>query len=141
MSKLISLIVPRGEDIRGTINAFALKHGITHAYVSGAVGSAYDFIFNAPDGKSFPIKPVSTKVSGPAEILAFSGEIMPKSELDENLQRIYQDDPYELFIHVHAAVAVAGAQVYGGGLVEAKSFRSVTVFLMPLGQEGEQADG
>lgn len=124
--------IARGENIRAKLNEYALKHGIDRAYVSGAVGSASDFLFNAPDGDSFPIKPVSTPVKGPAEILAFSGEIIPKSEMDETMRRIYKDDPYELFIHVHAAVATAGAKVYGGALVEGLGFRQVTVYLWPL---------
>lgn len=128
----LSLTVGRGGDIRKAINDFALENGITHAYVSGAVGSATDFRFNAPDSSNFPIVPVTTPVAGPAEILAFSGEIMPRDEMDETMRRVYKDDPFELFIHVHAAVAVAGAKVYGGALIEGKSFRSVTVFLWPL---------
>lgn len=140
MSGFVSLIVPKGEDIRKAINDFALRHGITHAYISGAVGSAYGFVFNAPDANSFPIKPVSTRVEGPAEILAFSGEIMPKEEMEESIRHIYKDDPYEMFIHVHAAVAVAGAQVSGGGMIEGNSFRSVRVFLLPLEQTESQGN-
>ncbi|MEA4897211.1 PPC domain-containing DNA-binding protein [Bacillota bacterium Meth-B3] len=131
MTDFLRINIARGEHIRERINAFALEHGIDHAYVSGAVGSASDCVFNAPDGSSFPIKPVSTPVAGPAEILAFSGEILPKAEMDDTMKRIYKDDPYELFIHVHAAVATAGAQVYGGALVNGISFRQVSVYIWP----------
>lgn len=123
--------IPRGEEIRTAMNAFAIEHGITHAFVAGAVGSADEFIFNAPDPNAFPIVPVSTDVKGPAEILAFSGEIIPKEEMDDTMKRVYREDTLDLFIHVHAAVATAGAKVYGGALVKGKSFRHVTVYLWP----------
>ena len=131
MSDFSRLVIKRGEDIRERINAFAIENEIEHAYVSGAVGSASDFLFNAPDGDAFPIRPVSTSVKGPAEILAFSGEILPKDEMDDTMKRIYADDTLDLFIHVHAAVATAGAKVHGGALVEGKAFREVVVYIWP----------
>ncbi|NLJ63765.1 MAG: DNA-binding protein [Christensenellaceae bacterium] len=124
--------IKSGENIREIINAYVVEHKITHAFIAGAVGSVSDMVFNAPDSSSFPIKPVSTPVSGPAEVLAFSGEVIPKEEMDETMKRIYHDDPYDLFIHVHAAVGVAGANVYGGALLEGKVFRALSVYILPI---------
>lgn len=132
MKDFLIVQIAKGQEIRAAIHDFMQAQGLRYAFIAGAVGSAEQMVFSAPDGSVLPIRPVNTPVPGPAEILAFSGEVLPIAQADATLQRLYADDPYELLIHVHAAVATAGAQVYGGALRQGIGFRGITVYMWPI---------
>lgn len=129
MAKTLSLIVGRGQDIKAAIEAFVLQGEGRRYYISGAVGSAQDLVFTVPVSSEFP--PAIEKIccKGPAEVLSFTGEIMPVEQMDTDLKKVYKNIQGPLFIHLHAAVAVKGGEVFGGGLYEGIAFRSLRVFL------------
>ncbi|MEG1777342.1 MAG: DUF296 domain-containing protein, partial [Angelakisella sp.] len=79
----------------------------------------------------FPIQTESTKCTGPAELLSFTGEIMKRELMDPELSSVYKDSG-PLFIHIHASVAVTGGHVYGGGFKGGKAFRSAKIYIQQI---------
>jgi predicted DNA-binding protein with PD1-like motif len=132
MKELYEVMVPRGADIRQTISDFILEKNWDEAFIIGAVGSVMDSAYNAPVDNSIPMNLVVTEVPAAAEIVSFTGEVMKRERMDENLAKVYPDKTSPLFVHIHASCAVGGGQITGGGLVRGKAFRALRVFLTPL---------
>lgn len=120
--------IGQNEDIKNKISEFILSRGWDKACICSAIGSVKNVVLTTPIGLELPPKTIKTAYEGPAEVLAFTGEIMKKELMDPLLRRIYSsDDP--LFIHIHISLACAGSQVYGGGLNEGYTFRGIKVYL------------
>lgn len=127
-SSVQELLVQRDEDVREKVETFLLEKGWERAYICGAIGSVKDVTVTAPEGSSYPPKVGKTYCAGPGEILAFTGEIMKKEEMDPDLAGIYQEEgPY--FIHIHASFAISGGHVYGGGFFRGKAFRCLKIYI------------
>lgn len=126
------IIVDSGEDILETIDHYITNHGWKNVVVVNAIGSVKDMIFATPIRNELPLKVGSTPCLGAAEILSFTGEIMLKELMDEDLKEVYPKTNSPLFIHIHASCARAGGQVMGGGLRGGKAFRKLRVFIRPL---------
>ncbi len=133
MEGLYEVTVERGQDIRQTITDFILAHGWEEVFIVGAIGSAIDTAYNAPADNSIPMNLVVTECPGACEIVSFTGEVMKRERMDPNLARVYPDKTSPLFVHIHASCAQAGGHVVGGGLVRGRAFRSLRVFMIPLG--------
>ena len=131
MSGMFEVTVKSGEDLRGAITAFVLEKGWKNVLIPCAIGSVIDMVFTTPVENTLPLKTARTPVSGAAELLSLTGEIMTKDRMDPALSAVYKDDG-PLFVHIHASCATAGGHVCGGGLAGGKAFRAVRVFLMPL---------
>lgn len=132
MEGLYEVTVKRGEDIRQAISDYIIEKGWDEAFIVGAVGSVIDTAYNAPKDNSIPMNLVVTEVPGAAEIVSFTGEVMKRELMDENLAKVYPDKTSPLFVHIHASCATAGGSVTGGGLCGGKAFRALRVFLTPL---------
>lgn len=126
------IIVDSGEDILETIDHYITNHGWKNVVVVNAIGSVKDMIFATPIRNELPLKVGSTPCLGAAEILSFTGEIMLKELMDEDLKKVYPKTNSPLFIHIHASCARAGGQIMGGGLRGGKAFRKLRVFIRPL---------
>lgn len=126
------IIVDSGEDILETIDHYITNHGWKNVVVVNAIGSVKDMIFATPIRNELPLKVGSTPCLGAAEILSFTGEIMLKELMDEDLKEVYPKTNSPLFIHIHASCARAGGQIMGGGLRGGKAFRKLRVFIRPL---------
>ena len=135
MQGLYEVTVERDEDIRGVIADFILKHGWDEVFIVGAIGSAIDTAYNAPADNSIPMNLVVTECPGAVEIVSFTGEVMKREKMDPNLARVYPDKTSPLFVHIHASCAQAGGNVVGGGLVRGRAFRSLRVFMTPVGED------
>ena len=133
---IFEVTVGRGEDIKAVITGFILDHNWKNVYIMGAVGSVIDMVFTTPVQNHLPLRCQKTPVSGAAEILSMSGEVMPIEDMDPDLEDIYPYKDSPLFVHIHASCAVAGGHVYGGGLNSGRAFRSLRVFMIPL--EGDK---
>ena len=131
MKGIFEVTVKSGEDIRGAIERFVLQKGWSSVIIPCAIGSVIDMVFTTPVENTLPLKTARTPVSGAAELLSFTGEIMKKERMDPALASIYKDEG-PLFVHIHASCATAGGHVSGGGLAGGKAFRAVRVFLVPL---------
>ena len=131
MSGPYEMTVKSGEDIRGAISRFVLEKGWKSVMIPCAVGSVIDMAFTTPVENTLPLRTAKTPVSGAAELLSFTGEVMTRDRMDPALAAVYQDDG-PLFVHIHASCATAGGHVAGGGLAAGKAFRAVRVFLVPL---------
>lgn len=129
---LFEVTVGKGEDIKTVITDFILDHNWKNVYIMGAVGSVIDMVFTTPIQNHLPLRCGKTSVSGAAEILSMTGEVMPIEDMDPDLEDIYPDKDSPLFVHIHASCAVAGGYVYGGGLSSGKAFRALRVFMIPL---------
>lgn len=129
MGKVYEVLVDKNEDIRSKISDFMLEKGWNNAYISGAIGSVRDVEFTTPISMELPPKVNTAVCTGPGEVLTFTGEIMDRKLMDPALKGIYKDTTSPLFIHIHAAVAVSGGHVYGGGLQSGKAFRALKVYI------------
>ncbi len=124
-----TIIVSKDEDVKACVISFMRESGWKKAYISGAIGSIYNAVFAAPSSPQYPPVTSQTQVYMPSEILSFTGEVMDKSEMPEELKSVYKDDGSEYFVHIHASTAVSGAHVYGGGLHAAQAFRSLKIYI------------
>ncbi len=131
MGQVHELIIGKDQEIKSAIEAFVLEKGWQNVYISGAIGSVYGVEFTAPVDSSYPPRVERTFCQGPAEMLAFTGEVMAMDRMDPALKGIYKGDG-PLFIHIHGSVAVAGAHVYGGGFQNGRAFRSLKVYLQEI---------
>lgn len=124
--------IDRGQEIIPVIERFMLDKKRNEAVIVNAIGSVKDLLFAAPVQNELPLKVGVTPCLGAAEILTFTGEIMPKGKMDPDLRAVYPDKESPLFIHIHASCARAGGIVMGGGLRGGRAFRSLRVFLRYL---------
>lgn len=109
-----------------------MEKGWENAYISGAIGSLYEFELTTPISMELPPKVEILKFEGPAEVLAFTGEIIKREKMDPALQGIYLNKNDPVFIHIHTSVAVAGSKVHGGGFLKGKAFRKLKVFIQEV---------
>lgn len=130
--KTHELLIEKDLDIRKAINGFVMERGWETAYISGAIGSVKNVCLSTPKTKELP--PVLSRmlVEGPGEILAFTGEILKKENMDPVMKQIYPDDGSPLFIHIHASLAIAGGQVFGGGFQGGEVFRCLKVYIQQV---------
>ncbi len=131
MSELLVLSLGANEDIKQSIVAFLKKHRIEKAFICGAVGSARDLLFVAPEAMTIPPNLRKTRVEGPVEIVSFTGEAMDVSEMEDKLKALYKNLEGDCFLHLHASVAHAGGSVIGGGFWEGKSFMLLNIYMIP----------
>lgn len=106
-----------------------LERGWEDAYISGAIGSVRDAEFTTPIGMELPPKVGTAICTGPGEVLAFTGEIMNREQMDPALKGIYKDTTSPLLIHIHASVAVSGGHVYGGGFQNGNAFQGLKIYI------------
>ena len=133
MEGLYEVVVDRGCDIKETITRFILDHGWEDVYIAGAIGSVIDTAYNAPKDNSIPMNLQVTECPGAAEVVGFTGEVMLREKVDPDLLRVYPDKTSPLYVHIHAACAGPDGRVTGGGLVRGRAFRSLRVFMTPVG--------
>lgn len=126
--KTYELVIDRNQSIKKTIEKFVIDKGWDKAYISGGIGSAFDIELTNPISNELPPKLESTFITGPAEVLSFTGEVMKREMMDEVLKKLYKDDS-PLFIHIHLSCSTKDSSVYGGGLREGYSFRSIKVYI------------
>lgn len=132
---IYEVTVEQGENIKKTITDYVLEQGWRNVYVTGAIGSVIDVELTAPCRDRLPLRCGRTRVEHAAEMIQLCGEIMPIECMDPELEEIYPDKDCPLFVHLHAAVAVLGGTVFGGGLSGGRAFRALRVFMIPLDEE------
>jgi predicted DNA-binding protein with PD1-like motif len=127
------IAVAQNEEIRPRIAAFLRAKGWKNAYISGAIGSVTDMKYIVP--VQWPAKLEVITCALPAELLSFTGELLPLAGVPPALKAMYADElrtsTEDYLIHIHASAAVAGAHVYGGGFLSGRALRGVTVFIQP----------
>ncbi|QUH29236.1 PPC domain-containing DNA-binding protein [Vallitalea guaymasensis] len=126
---LYILNIPRNGDIKNEIIDFVLKKGWEKAYISGAIGSVTDICMVNPQNDNIPPNLKGETISGPSEILSFSGEVMKKKYMSNIMKKIYTDDDKPYFIHIHISCSTKGQKVYGGGLRKCTAFLGLKIFL------------
>ncbi len=131
--ELHEVTVQRGEDVREKISSFILQKKWREVIIIGAVGSIIDSAYNAPVNNSIPMNCATNECPNAAEIVGFNGEVMAVEKMDPSLRMIYKNIDGPLFVHIHACCATGDGRLYGGGLVKGKAFRSIRVFLVPVG--------
>ena len=129
---LYEVTVKRGEDIRKVITDYIIDNGWNEVFIIGAIGSVIETSYNAPIDNSIPMHLVKRECPGAAEILSFTGEVMKRERMDEDLARVYADKTSPLFVHIHASCVTGEGMICGGGLVAGKAFRALRVFMTPL---------
>ncbi|MCD8361757.1 MAG: DNA-binding protein [Lachnospiraceae bacterium] len=132
MNGLYEVTVPRGADILRTITAFIESKGWENVYITGAVGSVINTVYNVPIDDSIPMHLAKVQCPEAAEIVGFTGEVMKRERMDPELAKVYPDKTSPLFVHIHASCALREGRVIGGGLRGGQAFRSLRVFLTPL---------
>ena len=75
----------------------------------------------------------SQPAEGAAEVLSLTGEVMKREKMDPALQSVYKDTECPLFVHIHISCAHRDGSVRGGGLAAGNAFRSLRIFMTPLG--------
>ena len=86
----------------------------------------------APVAHELPPQTVEVPYGVSAEVVGFTGEVIPWDKVDSHLASVYPDKDDPVFVHIHIAAAMAGGQVFGGGLRSGKAFRALRVFMLPL---------
>jgi len=132
MGKTYEIVVEKDQELKDVIYQFILTQGWERAYISGAVGSLQSVELTTPIKLEFPPQVEVFRYEGPAEILNFTGEVMPKEKMDPAMQKIYAHEQGPLFAHIHASIAVPGSRVYGGGFQKGRAFLKVKVFIHSL---------
>lgn len=132
MGKIYEIVVEKNEDVKDIIEKYVLEKGWANAYISGAVGSVHHAVLKSPNSIEYPPQTSAVDCYMPSEVLSFTGEVMEKSLMPEELRAVYKEDASPLFIHIHASLATTGAHVYGGGLHEAQAFRNLKVYIQPI---------
>ncbi len=130
--RLFEVTVGQGEDIKSVLTAFILANGWRNVYVTGAIGSVIDMVFTTPIQNTLPLRCGRVPVSAAGEIVQFCGEVMPIEKMPPELEDIYPDKDSPLFVHIHAACAIVGGHVIGGGLSAGRAFRALRIFVLPL---------
>lgn len=138
---IYEVTVQQGENIKKTITDYILEQGWKNVYVTGAIGSVIDVELTTPCRNYLPLRCSRTKVEDAAEIIQLCGEVMPIECMDPELEEIYPDKNCPLFVHLHAAAAVAGGTVFGGGLSDGRAFRALRVFMIPLDHKKDNREG
>lgn len=129
---IYELELNRGDDIKSSIEKFIIDKGWNFAYISGGIGSVQNIDLSNPVSNQLPPEIEITKLEGPCEVLTFTGEIMKKEYMNEDLKKVYKDNGGDLFIHIHMSCAGKGAIVYGGGMHSAKVFRGMKIYLQEM---------
>lgn len=132
MSKVYQIMVNKDEDIKEVITKYVLEKGWDNAYISGAIGSTHNAKLKTPNSLAYPPQTSTTDCYMPCEVLAFTGEIMAKNKMPEDLKEVYVDDGCPLFVHIHASLSATGAHVYGGGFHGGQAFRGLKVYIQPM---------
>lgn len=135
---IYEVTIKQGEDIKKRITEFILEQGWKNVYVTGAIGSVIAVELTTPCRNYLPLRCSRRKVEDAAEIIQLCGEVLPIECMDSELEEIYPDKNSPLFVHLHAAVAVSGGTVFGGGLGSGKAFRALRVFMIPLNKERDR---
>ena len=131
-NKVYEVTVPQGAEIKPVLEKFILQHGWKNVYVTGAIGSVIEMVFTTPVQNHLPLRCGKVPVSAAGEIVQFCGEVMPIEKMPPELEDIYPDKDSPLFIHIHAACAIAGGHVFGGGLSAGRAFRALRIFMQLL---------
>lgn len=136
-NKIYEVTVPQGADIKQALTEFILAHGWKNVYVTGAIGSVINMVFTTPIQNHLPLRCGKVPVSAAGEIVQFCGEVMPIEKMPPELEDIYPDKNSPLFVHIHAACAIAGGHVFGGGLSAGQAFRALRIFMIALDENAE----
>ena len=86
-----------------------------------------------PVRDQLPLVTASQPAEGAAEVLSLTGEVMKREKMDPALQSVYKDTECPLFVHIHISCAHRDGSVRGGGLAAGNAFRSLRIFMTPLG--------
>lgn len=132
MEKIYELELHRGNDIKSCLDKFITSKGWNSAYIMGGIGSVEDIVLSNPISKEFPPNIETQNLSGPCEVLSFTGEIMNKEFMSESMKKVYKDDECQLFIHIHMSCSTAGGRVFGGGLHNGKIFRGMKLYIKQM---------
>jgi len=132
MSKILELTIPAGKDIKEAIVEFVVEQQLTRSIIIGGIGSAKNLEIAAPISPELPLKTTPTLYPVAAEILSFSGEILPWEEVDSLIKNQYSQSTDPVFVHIHVSAAFAGGLVFGGGLRGGNAFRALRIFMIRL---------
>lgn len=116
-NKMLQVItLKKGDNVKEHILNFVAEKGWIRAIVTGALGSVVDATVGNAKTTTIPPEVQYTSISGPFEILSFSGEVT-------------RQEDGSWFTHIHMAGSKTDATVFGGGLREATVFKGLQVFL------------
>ena len=133
MGQIYEVTVKAGEDIKAVVTDYVLGQGWESVYITGAVGSVIGMSYTTPVRDQLPLVTASQPAEGAAEVLSLTGEVMKREKMDPALQSVYKDTECPLFVHIHISCAHRHGSVRGGGLAAGKAFRSLRIFMTPLG--------
>ena len=133
MGQIYEVTVKAGEDIKAVVTDYVLGQGWESVYITGAVGSVIGMSYTTPVRDQLPLVTASQPAEGAAEVLSLTGEGMKREKMDPALQSVYKDTECPLFVHIHISCAHRDGSVRGGGLAAGNAFRSLRIFMTPLG--------
>lgn len=133
MGQIYEVTVKAGEDIKTVVTDYVLEQNWENVYITGAVGSVIDMAYTTPVRDCLPLVTASQPAEGAAEVVSLTGEVMKREKMDPALQSVYKDKDCPLFVHIHISCAHRDGSVRGGGLASGKAFRSLRIFMTPLG--------
>ena len=133
MGQIYEVTVKAGEDIKAVVTDYVLGQGWESVYITGAVGSVIGMSYTTPVRDQLPLVTASQPAEGAAEVLSLTGEVMKREKMDPALQNVYKDTECPLFVHIHISCAHRDGSVRGGGPAAGKAFRSLRIFMTPLG--------
>lgn len=133
MGQIYEVTVKAGEDIKAVVTDYVLGQGWESVYITGAVGSVIGMSYTTPVRDQLPLVTASQPAEGAAEVLSLTGEVMKREKMDPALQSVYKDTECPLFVHIHISCVHRDGSVRGGGLAAGNAFRSLRIFMTPLG--------
>ena len=133
MGQIYEVTVKAGEDIKAVVTDYVLGQGWESVYITGAVGSVIGMSYTTPVRDQLPLVTASQPAEGAAEVLSLTGEVMKREKMDPALQSVYKDTECPLFVHIHISCTHRDGSVRGGGLAAGNAFRSLRIFMTPLG--------
>lgn len=131
MEEIYKIAIAKDEEVQGKINNFMLEKKWNAALILCGIGSVRDVQYSAlkATGDSYITEVIDCPA--PAEIVSFTGEIRKTEGMDPAFLKVY-GELGEYFIHIHAAVAINGGVVYGGGFRKGYALRGVNVYIRQM---------
>ena len=133
MGQIYEVTVKAGEDIKAVVTDYVLGQGWESVYITGAIGSVIGMSYTTPVRDQLPLVTASQPAEGAAEVLSLTGEVMKREKMDPALQSVYKDTECPLVEHLQISGAHRDGSVRGGGLAAGNAFRSLRIFMTPLG--------
>ena len=132
MTNVRTLRLERGQDVIAGLCEYLKDKPWNAALIVSGIGSVSSATIGNPMTHDLPPKMYLSKIDEPAEVLAFTGEIIRKENAPDDFPAHTKEYPSEYAIHIHIAIAHSKGTVTGGGFRDARVMRALNIYMVEL---------